>query len=133
MHSPRLCPLTWLRIFLGHLFDISYLQASLRDTLGDLYEQFAFQPHLFQTFTRKCMLISISPYCRTFQEAYDRTGRIINVSVSPSISSYNSFLLLNYLTAPNVLLWSAVSASCAIPIVFAPVGSYGKRRVGWVG
>jgi TAG lipase/steryl ester hydrolase/phospholipase A2/LPA acyltransferase len=27
-------------------------------------------------------------------------------------------MLLNYLTSPNVLLWSAVSASCAIPFVY---------------
>jgi len=29
--------------------------------------------------------------------------------------------LLNYLTAPNVVLWSAVLASCAIPGMFAQV------------
>ena len=29
--------------------------------------------------------------------------------------------LLNYLTHPNVLLWSACVASCAIPGIFAPV------------
>ena len=26
--------------------------------------------------------------------------------------------LLNYLTAPNVVIWSAVLCSCAIPVVF---------------
>jgi hypothetical protein len=30
-------------------------------------------------------------------------------------------LLLNYLTAPNVLLWSAVAASCALPGLMRPV------------
>ena len=29
--------------------------------------------------------------------------------------------LLNYLTAPNVVVWSAVCASCAIPKLFAKV------------
>ena len=53
----------------------------------------------------------------TFQEAYDRSGRIINIVVSPSTGSGNqdTSRLLNYLTAPNVLVWSAALASCAIP------------------
>ncbi|RHY56860.1 hypothetical protein DYB34_008004 [Aphanomyces astaci] len=37
--------------------------------------------------------------------------------------------LLNYLTAPNVLVWSASLASCAIPMVFSPVELYGKDQV----
>ena len=59
----------------------------------------------------------------TFQEAYDRSGRIINIVVSPAITSGNqdSLRLLNYLTAPNVLVWSAALASCAIPGIYAPV------------
>ncbi len=56
----------------------------------------------------------------TFQEAYDRTGRIINISISPA--DPNQFpRLLNYLTAPNVFVRSAVHASTAIPGVFSPV------------
>ena len=59
----------------------------------------------------------------TFQEAYDRSGRIVNIVVSPAITSGNqdSLRLLNYLTAPNVLVWSAALASCAIPGIYAPV------------
>lgn len=54
----------------------------------------------------------------TFQEAYNRTRKILNVTVSPA-SIYESDRLLNYLTAPNVLIWSAVCASCSVPFVFA--------------
>ena len=71
----------------------------------------------------------------TFQEAYDRSGRIINIVVSPAITSGNqdSLRLLNYLTAPNVLVWSAALASCAIPGIYAPVelmcqGEDGRER-----
>lgn len=53
----------------------------------------------------------------TFQEAFDRTGRIINITVAPT-NSLSSPRLLNYLTAPHVCVWSAVVASCAIPGVF---------------
>lgn len=53
----------------------------------------------------------------TFQEAYNRTRRILNVTVSPE-SIYESARILNYLTSPNVLIWSAVCASCSVPFVF---------------
>ena len=54
----------------------------------------------------------IGPY--TFQEAFDRTGRIINITVAP-LNQYDPPRLLNYLTAPHVCVWSAVAASCALP------------------
>ena len=43
----------------------------------------------------------------TFQEAYNRTRKILNITVS-SASLYELPRLLNYITAPNVLIWSAV-------------------------
>lgn len=56
----------------------------------------------------------------TFQEAYNRTRRILNICVS-SASIYELPRLLNYITAPNVLIWSAVTASCSVPLVFNSV------------
>jgi TAG lipase/steryl ester hydrolase/phospholipase A2/LPA acyltransferase len=53
----------------------------------------------------------------TFQEAYNRTRRILNICVSPE-SVYELPRLLNYVTAPNVMIWSAVAASCSVPLVF---------------
>mmetsp|Transcript_19132 Transcript_19132/g.29073 ORF Transcript_19132/g.29073 Transcript_19132/m.29073 type:complete len:842 (-) Transcript_19132:65-2590(-) len=55
----------------------------------------------------------------TFQEAFDRTGRILNITVTPSNRS-DPPRLLNYLTAPHVLVWSAAVASAALPGVFEP-------------
>lgn len=63
----------------GALFDISHLTRVMKDMLGDM----------------------------TFQEAYNRTRRILNICVS-SASLYELPRLLNYVTAPNVLIWSAV-------------------------
>ena len=63
----------------------------------------------------------------TFHEAYARTGRIVNITVSPA-SDYERPRLLNYLTAPNVLLWSAACASCAFPILFQPVELVAKDQ-----
>ena len=66
----------------GILLDMKHLQKFLQKYLGDL----------------------------TFEEAYERTGWILNVSVS-SIHNRDVARLLNYVTSPNVLIWSAVSAS----------------------
>ena len=54
----------------------------------------------------------------TFQEAYNRTRRILNICVS-SASIYELPRLLNYITAPNVMIWSAVAASCSVPVLFS--------------
>lgn len=61
----------------------------------------------------------------TFLEAYNKTGRILNISVTPQfVASINASVelpqLLNYLTTPDVVIWSAAVASSAIPGVFAP-------------
>ena len=55
----------------------------------------------------------------TFQEAFNRTRRILNITVS-SKPGLQLPSLLNYLTAPDVIVWSAVVASCSIPGVFDP-------------
>ncbi|RNF01268.1 transferase/triacylglycerol lipase [Trypanosoma rangeli] len=60
----------------------------------------------------------------TFEEAYRSTGRILNVCVTSeqySGSHMDRHMLLNYMTSPNVVLWSAVSASCALPGLFTAV------------
>ena len=59
-------------------------------------------------------------------EAYQKTGRILNITVSGSDANTVP-RLLNFLTAPNVVIWSAVIASCAIPFVFEPQELYIKR------
>ncbi|KAA8496595.1 Triacylglycerol lipase SDP1 [Porphyridium purpureum] len=85
----------------GTMFDVRTLTSSLRENLGDL----------------------------TFEEAYMRTRRILNISVSP-LRKGDPPLLLNYLTTPNVLIWSAAAASCALPVIFAPVHLVAKNADG---
>ncbi|EEH18081.2 hypothetical protein PABG_00644 [Paracoccidioides brasiliensis Pb03] len=74
----------------GSFFDIVHLTRVIRDLLGDV----------------------------TFQEAYNRTRRILNIGVS-NAGIYELPKLLNYITAPNVLIWSAVAASCSVPLIFS--------------
>ncbi|KXT10436.1 hypothetical protein AC579_7878 [Pseudocercospora musae] len=56
----------------------------------------------------------------TFLEAYRRTGRILNVSCVPS-DPHSPTMLVNYLTAPDCVIWSAVLASAAVPGILNPV------------
>jgi predicted acylesterase/phospholipase RssA len=65
----------------------------------------------------------------TFQEAFLRTGRHINISVAP-YEMHQTTRLLNAITSPNVLIRSAVMASTAIPAVFPPVVLSAKNKDG---
>ena len=56
----------------------------------------------------------------TFQEAYEKTGRQISITVAPAEPHQRS-RLLNAITSPNVYVRAAVMASCAVPGVFPPV------------
>eukprot|EP00540_Astrosyne_radiata_P006631 CAMPEP_0116851396 /NCGR_PEP_ID=MMETSP0418-20121206/16700_1 /TAXON_ID=1158023 /ORGANISM="Astrosyne radiata, Strain 13vi08-1A" /LENGTH=882 /DNA_ID=CAMNT_0004483415 /DNA_START=64 /DNA_END=2713 /DNA_ORIENTATION=- len=64
---------------------------------------------------RECVRTNVGDF--TFQEAFDRTGRILNITVTPQNRS-DPPRLLNYLTAPHVLVWSAAVASSSIPGIF---------------
>jgi len=81
----------------GSLFDISNLTRVMRDLLGDM----------------------------TFQESYNRTRRILNICVSTE-SLFEQPRLLNYITAPNVMIWSAVAASCSVPLIYTAASLLAK-------
>lgn len=65
----------------------------------------------------------------TFQEAYQYTGRYINITVSPADPRQGP-RLLNAKTSPNVLVRKAALASCAIPGVFPAVTLWAKNIKG---
>eukprot|EP00128_Syssomonas_multiformis_P015661 Colp12_sorted_trinity150504_noHs@6450 len=85
----------------GYLCDIKVLEECLRANIGDI----------------------------TFQEAYNKTRRILNITVN-STQQYEMPRLLNYLTAPNVIIWSAACASCALLGLYAPVELMAKDSKG---
>lgn len=62
----------------------------------------------------------------TFEEAYRKTGREINITVSPYDRNQHS-RLLNWRTSPNVLIRKASLASCAIPGIYPPVSLWAKN------
>lgn len=65
----------------------------------------------------------------TFQEAFEKTGRYINISISPA-EKHQTSRLMNAITSPNVYVRSAVDASASVPGVIAPVRLYAKGADG---
>ncbi|CAO1619153.1 unnamed protein product [Jaminaea pallidilutea] len=65
----------------------------------------------------------------TFREAFERTGKTLNISVIPSDRN-SPVKLLNYLTAPRCVIWSALLASAAVPGLLPPVCLMQKTRKG---
>lgn len=65
----------------------------------------------------------------TFKEAYERTGRILNISCVPS-DPHSPTILANYLTSPDCVIWSAVLASAAVPGILNPIVLMKKNRNG---
>lgn len=68
----------------------------------------------------------------TFQEAYEKTGRMISITIAP-LEEHQTSRLMNAITSPNVFIRSAVMASCAVPGIFPPVmlmakNVYGKQQ-----
>lgn len=65
----------------------------------------------------------------TFAEAFEKTGRRINISISPR-ELHQQSRLMNAITSPNVMIRETVMASCAIPGIFPPVTLAAKNRHG---
>ncbi|KAH7329032.1 hypothetical protein B0I35DRAFT_345793 [Stachybotrys elegans] len=78
----------------GYFLDVTVLEDCVRANVGDL----------------------------TFEEAYHRSKRILNITVATE-GQDGIPTLLNYLTAPNVLIWTAAVASNA-----SSPSLYGRRK-----
>ena len=65
----------------------------------------------------------------TFDEAFKRTGRALNISIAPA-ETHQKSRLLNAITSPNVYVREAVLASAAVPGVYPPVTLAAKNHLG---
>jgi TAG lipase/steryl ester hydrolase/phospholipase A2/LPA acyltransferase len=65
----------------------------------------------------------------TFQEAYEQTGRQLNVSIAAA-EQHQTSRLLNAITTPNVYVRDAIMASAAVPGFFPPVALAAKNDRG---
>ncbi|KZP33022.1 patatin-like phospholipase domain-containing protein [Athelia psychrophila] len=81
------------------------------------------------SWARKCTFFTRGSM--TFREAYTRTGRILNISVIPA-DRHSPTKLLNYMTAPDTIIWSALLASAAVPGILNPVVLLHKLKDGRV-
>ncbi|KAG7908978.1 hypothetical protein KL906_003209 [Ogataea polymorpha] len=63
----------------------------------------------------------------TFQESFERTGKVLNISTTPH-EMHSSEVVCNHITAPNCCIWSALLASAAVPGVLKPVVLMEKDR-----
>ena len=89
--------------FKGAVRDVEVLRNYLQELLGDI----------------------------TFKEAYHKTGRILNINVTGK-NEHDHNKILNYITAPNVLVFSAAAASSAAPVMFNPTELLCKNEFGHI-
>lgn len=80
----------------GYSQDILIFLKFVRDTIGDL----------------------------TFEEAYLRTEKVLNIVVHPTNQAIPS--LMNYITSPNVIIWTAIYASIGTGVLSDNVKLYVK-------
>lgn len=64
----------------------------------------------------------------TFEEAYVKSDRALNITITPSDTSMPK--LLNYLTTPHVVIWSAVNASIGTGVLYSDVELLAKDHLG---
>ena len=67
----------------------------------------------------------------TFEEAYHKSGRVLNIAVAYHCSGGGTEALhCNYITTPKVVVWSAVVASCSVPGLFSKSNLVSKDAAG---
>ncbi|KAJ3220968.1 hypothetical protein HK099_003878 [Clydaea vesicula] len=85
----------------GYLLDIKVIEDCVRSNVGDI----------------------------TFEEAYNKTKRVLNITVSSSKKNEIP-KVLNHLTAPKVLIWSACCASVAVFGLYSSIDLLAKDKIG---
>lgn len=111
---------------LEKIFSPAYLLAEIKQEAGVWKNLSAVKPQKLQLTDIRAMLERLIPDL-TFQEAFERTGRQINVSVAPAEPLQTS-RLLNAITSPNVCIRETLMASAAFP-GFYPAVSLAAKNV----
>ncbi|KAL2914390.1 triacylglycerol lipase [Polyrhizophydium stewartii] len=109
----------------GYLLDVKVLEDCVRSNLGDM---------TFEVCGRDMRLwwaALLTRFVLSAQEAFHRTGKVLNITVTSSRKGEVP-QLLNYLTAPNVLIRSAACASVALVGLYRSVDLLAKDRNGHI-
>ena len=110
-------------LFAGDVYDLERRGLGLRSPLMMLRERSLMRPEvLLRTIESNCGVF-------TFEEAHERSGRVLNISVSPTRTRQKPRILCHQ-TAPRVLIPSAALASSAVPGLFPPVTLCQRDRSG---
>jgi len=94
-----------------------------------LFSRFeAFKPEIATTEDVQDALNHLVPDI-TFQEAFEQTGRHLNISIAAA-EKHQTSRLLNSITTPNVFIREAVMASAAVPGFYPPVALAARNDKG---
>lgn len=113
---------------LENIFEPEHLVEEMERDQG-LFERFeAFRPQVTPIEDVQEALNRLIPDL-TFQEAFESTGRHLNVSIAAA-EKHQTSRLLNSITTPNVYVREAVMASAAVPGFYPPVALAAKNDKG---
>ncbi len=116
---------------LENIFDPENLVHEIERDQGLLRHLTVFKPEVASVDDLRAAMERLIPDL-TFQEAFEKTGRHLNISIAAA-EKHQTSRLLNSITTPNVFVREAVMASAAVPGFFPPVAlaaknSRGKRQ-----
>ena len=114
--------------YLEDIFEPEHLVEEIERDQG-LFQRFeAFRPQVTPIEDVQEALNRLIPDV-TFQEAFESTGRHLNVSIAAA-EKHQTSRLLNSITTPNVFVREAVMASAAVPGFYPPVALAAKNDKG---
>ena len=113
---------------LENIFEPENLVHEIERDQGLLRHLEVFRPEVASQDDVREVLVRLIPDL-TFQEAYESTGRHLNVSIAAA-EKHQTSRLLNSITTPNVYVREAIMASAAVPGFFPPVALAAKNDQG---
>ena len=111
-----------------NMFEPENLVHEIERDEGLLRHLDVFKPEVASQDDVRNVLVRLIPDL-TFQEAYESTGRHLNVSIAAA-EKHQTSRLLNSITTPNVYVREAIMASAAVPGFFPPVALAAKNDQG---
>jgi TAG lipase/steryl ester hydrolase/phospholipase A2/LPA acyltransferase len=110
------------------LFDPSYLVNEIEVEKQRLSILHKIRPQILQAHEIQGIIERLIPDL-TFQEAFEKTGIHMNISIAPA-ETHQTSRLLNATTTPNVLIHQAIMASAAVPGVYPAVTLKARDKYG---
>ena len=109
-------------------FDPAHLVHEIEQEKHRLSLVYKMRPQILEVHEIQAILARLLPDM-TFQEAFEKTGRHLNISIAPA-ETHQTSRLLNATTTPNVLIRQSVLASAAIPGVYPAVTLMARDKYG---